>query len=372
MITTIAKAAAITMTCLAACLLAADARNTSQPPVSWDKKAAATYLDGRENWWMNWPRAARDHGTFCVSCHTAVPYALSRPSLRKALAENAPSPSERRLLDNVTTRVRLWKEVEPWYSDENVGVHKTSESRGTESILNAFILSNHDAQTGTLSADTRLAFANMWALQQQTGDEKGAWSWYHFDNQPWEASDSQYYGAALAAIAVGTAPQDYRSSPEIQANLNSLREYLAGQASKQSALNRVMLLWVSVKLPGTLEPGDNLPIIKEIFSKQQEDGGWSLTSLIGPWKRHDGTPLETMSDGYATGLAIYVLGQAGITRRNLQMNLGLSWLVNNQDKTEGRWLASSLNKKRDPSSDTGPFMNDAATAYAVLALTQTK
>jgi hypothetical protein len=133
-----------------------------------------------------------------------------------------------------------------------------------------------------------------------------------------------------------------------------------------------MLLWVSAKLPGILEPGDNLPIINEIFSKQKEDGGWSLTSLIGPWKRHDGTPLETMSNAYATGLAIYVLGQAGITRRNLQMNLGLSWLVNNQDKTEGRWLAYSLNKKRDLSSDTGPFMNDAATAYAVLALTQTK
>lgn len=367
-----AKAAGITMTCLAACLLAADARNTSQPPVSWDKKAAATYLDGRENWWMNWPRAARDHGTFCVSCHTAVPYAISRPALRSVLGEQTATVNEQKLIDNVTMRVRLWKEVDPWYSDENVGVHKTSESRGTESILNAFILSNHDAQTGTLSADTRLAFANMWALQQQTGDEKGAWSWYHFDNQPWEASDSQYYGAALAAIAVGTAPQDYRSSPEIQANLNSLREYLDGHASKQSTFNRVMLLWVSVKLPGTLKPGDNLPIIKEIFSKQQEDGGWSLTSLIGPWKRHDGTPLETMSDGYATGLAIYVLGQAGITRRNLQMNLGLSWLVNNQDKTEGRWLAYSLNKKRDLSSDTGPFMTDAATAYAVLALTQTK
>jgi hypothetical protein len=60
------------MTCLAACLLAADARNASEPPISWDQKAAAAYLDGREGWWMNWPRAGRDHETFCVSCHTAA------------------------------------------------------------------------------------------------------------------------------------------------------------------------------------------------------------------------------------------------------------------------------------------------------------
>jgi squalene-hopene/tetraprenyl-beta-curcumene cyclase len=133
-----------------------------------------------------------------------------------------------------------------------------------------------------------------------------------------------------------------------------------------------MLLWVSAKLPGIVEPEGSRAIVAEIFSKQQDDGGWSLTSLIGPWKRHDGTPLETTSDGYATGLAIYVLEQTGITRKNLKMNQGLLWLVNNQDKTEGRWLAYSLNRKRDLSSDTGPFMNDAATAYAVLALTKAK
>jgi hypothetical protein len=57
---------------------------------SWDQKAAAAYLDQRAAWWMEWPKAARDHETFCVSCHTAVPYALSRPALRKSLAETAP------------------------------------------------------------------------------------------------------------------------------------------------------------------------------------------------------------------------------------------------------------------------------------------
>jgi squalene-hopene/tetraprenyl-beta-curcumene cyclase len=370
--TVIAKAAGIATIGLAALLLVATARNPAQSPGSWDKKAASTYLDERETWWMNWPKAARDHGTFCVSCHTAVPYAISRPALRSVLGEQTATVNEQKLIDSVTMRVRLWKEVGPWYSDEKVGVHKTSESRGTESVLNAFILSNRDALTGTLSADTRLAFANMWTSQQQTGDEKGAWLWIQFNNQPWEASDSQYYGAALAAIAVGIAPQDYRSSPEIQSNLNSLRDYLYLNASKQTPLNRVMLLWASATLPGTLHQGDNLPIIEEIFSKQQQDGGWSLTSFIGPWKRRDGTPLETKGDGFATGLAVYVLGQAGATRENPQVNRGLSWLVNNQDKSNGRWLAYSLNKKRAPSSDIGPFMNDAATAYAVLALTQAK
>jgi hypothetical protein len=46
---------------------------------------------------------------------------------------------------------------------------------------------------------------------------------------------------------------------------------------------------------------------------------------------------------------------------------GLKWLEDHQGK-DGDWYAASLNKKRDPKSDVGRFMSDAATGYAVLAL----
>ena len=344
----------------------------------WDRKTAAAYLDQRAGWWMGWQRAARDHETFCVSCHTAVPYAMSRPSLRKSLGEVGLSANERKLLDNVTKRVRLWKKVAPFYTDADRGAYKSVESRGTESVLNALILASNDANNGVvnghLSDDTRTAFENMWAEQQTTGDQKGAWLWLRFKNEPWEADDSDYYGASLAAIAVGTAPENYRAKPEIQNNLKMLREYLNRAYASQTLSNRAVLLWASAKVAGLLEPERQRALITELLSKQEADGGWSMTSMAGDWKRHDGTPQEAHSDGYATGLITFALQQAGITQENAQLKRGLAWLTENQNRTEGYWLAYSLNNNEEHhiSPDTARFMKDAATAYAVLALSESK
>jgi squalene-hopene/tetraprenyl-beta-curcumene cyclase len=344
--------------------------NKTSTSSSWNQKAAAAYLDYREGWWMAWPRAARDHQTFCISCHTAVPYALSRPALRAGLAEENPCPNERALIDNVTKRVRLWNEVEPFYKDGQSDAYKSSESRGTESVLNALILASHDARGSKLSADARAALHNMWALQLTEGGAKGAWSWLRFGNEPWEANDSQFYGACLAAVAAGTAPENYLADPEVKNNLKLLGDYLNRESAAQSPINRVVLLWASTKWPELLTPGKQKSIIKEIIEMQQPDGGWSLATMVGAWKRRDGTPLEAQSDGYATGLVAYALEQAGITRRDTQLAKALTWLVNNQNKTEGMWPGYSLNKRRDPATEIGQFMSDAATAYAVLALSQ--
>ena len=85
------------------------------------------------------------------------------------------------------------------------------------------------------------------------------------------------------------------------------------------------------------------------------------------WKRRDGTPMDASSDGYGTGLMVVALERAGTAAAQAQIARGRAWLVRNQDHS-GAWLATSMNKRRDAESDAGRFMSDAATAYAVLAL----
>jgi hypothetical protein len=298
--------------------------------------------------------------------------------LGSALGELAPSQPERRLLDNVTKRVRLWKEVEPYYSEQ------ANKSRGTEAVLNALILATSDVPRGKLSEDTRSALNHMWALQEATGQQKGAWPWIDFRNEPWEADDSPYYGACLAAIAAGTAPGNYSATPEIRDNLKLLRGYLTSESPKQSFIDQVILLWASTKLRGLMDAQRQNSIMDEILSKQRADGGWSLSSLAWTWRgtsvyslaklwaRSEGTPLEAKSDGYATGLIALVLQEAGVSRQEVRLQRGLAWLVHNQNQSDGGWPGYSLNNRRAPSSGTGHFMRDAATAFAVLALTQAK
>lgn len=356
---------------VAASLLAARPQPAPAASPGWNPRAAAGYLDSRQAWWQGWPNAARDHDTACVSCHTALPYALARPALRAALAERDLPAPERKLLDNVVKRVRLWKDVEPFYPDQTRGLPKTSESRGTEAVLNALILATRDALgtlPATMSADTQLAFDNLWPLQFKNGDLKGTWAWLNFHNEPWEANSSPYFGAALAAIAVGTAPGQYAGRPDIQDRVKLLRDYLQRGVDSETLFNRLMTLWASGTLPGLLAPAGRQAIIDAAVAAQQEDGGWT-TAALAPWKRQDGTALDAKSDGLATGLIALALQQAGVPRSDAHVSKGLAWLAQHQDPSTGMWFAASLNKQRELSSDAGRFMSDAATAYAVLALT---
>jgi hypothetical protein len=331
----------------------------------WDKPAAARYLDSREVWWQGWDHDKRDHGTRCVSCHTQAPYALARPELRSALGESGVSASEQAMLADVEKRVRNWDTMLPFYSDEKYGDGKEIESRNAESVLNAVILASYDAPRGQLSDVTHMAFDHAWALQSQTGPDAGAWVWQDFAYTPWESKESQYHWAALMARAVGKAPEHYRDDKKIAANVALLATFLRSHYDAQPLLNKVAALWASASMPSLLSKAQETELAAELKKLQHGDGGWSLTNL-GAWERRDKTPLETRSDGYATGLIVLALKQNGIGAP--QAERGANWLKANQDKATGSWPAWSLNKNRDPQSDAGLFMTDAATGYAVLAL----
>ena len=358
--------AAVLITMLA--IESAPSAQSGADAAGWDPKAAAAYLDGRATWWTTWPNAARDRGTYCMSCHTTLPYALARPELRALLNEPAPSVAEDKIVGNLLTRARQWHDVEPWYPDQTRGIPKTSESRAIESVMNALVLSRRDAVAGTLSADAKTALDVMWALQMKTGPEAGAWTWLNFGMDPWESPKSPYFGASLAALAIGSAPGGYLASPEIADRLKALRAYFQRQHGTVSLLNQLHGLWADSRVPGLLTDEQRRATIDAALALQQPDGGWSTVAL-GGYKRIDNSDSDTRTDGYATAVATLGLQAAGVPASDARVGKGLDWLRRNQDRVSGRWTAVSPNKQRDPESDTGKFMSDAATAYAVLSLT---
>ena len=123
-----------------------------------------------------------------------------------------------------------------------------------------------------------------------------------------------------------------------------------------------MLLWASTRLDGLITAERRTATIGRLRAIQRPDGGWSLPSL-GSWKRRDGTPNdpEAASDGYATGVAVFVLRQAGIPATDPAIRRGVAWLLSHQ-RASGRWFTRSVN------NDKAHYISHAGTAFAVLAL----
>jgi len=343
--------------------------------VNWSKELAGKYLDGRAKEWFEYSSADRGqerNKTSCVSCHTLAPYALARPVLRKLTGAIQPAAYENQLIDQIKKRVEHWKELDA----EKFGLlysfneQKKKESRGTEAVFDSLILARLDREEGRKGPSdlTRQASSNLWQVQVADGDQKGSWEWLDFGYEPWESKGGRYWGAALAAVAAGTAPGYYApgKSTHLDQKVELLRSYLRNHLAAQNLHNRLGMLWASTKLENLLKGEEQRKLMQAVFDKQQADGGWSLSSL-GTYARRDGTPQATDSDGYATGLVLHVLQTAGVPKSDARLAKGLSWLRSHQTDT-GAWQTSSVNKKRNPATHIGKFMSDAATAYAVLAL----
>lgn len=310
--------------------------NSSEEPKSKSVSltAAASFLDASS---VNWTRNRK-----CGACHTNIPYLFARATIKDAPSEGA-------------AIVRQFFEDRIAHWDDEA---KAAKPRwDAEVVVTGVALAFHDAQTtGKLHPLTRKALDRMWTLQRADG----AWKWLKCTWPPFEHDD--YFGAVFAAVGTSIAPDDYRQAESAQKGLAKLKEYLR-KTPAPTLHHKTWLLWASMKLDGLLTATERQQIIKDLLSRQREDGGWSLASL-GDWKGHDGRKNDTAapSDGYGTGLVVYVLRQAGIPAKDKAIQRGVGWLQTNQ-RASGRWFTRSLN------SDRYHYITNAGTAFAVLALT---
>ena len=273
----------------------------------------------------------------CGSCHTTYPYLVARAFLKEPK-----TPAEDEVRKFFEKRAGHWDTDKPRWDAEVVATAAT--------------LAIHDANTtGKLHPLTRTALDRMWTLQRADG----AWNWLKLGWPPLEYDD--YYGAVYAALGVGHAPDDYAQSEKAKVGLAKLRGYF--RATPPPDLHhRAMLLWASLRLDGLMTPAQQKESVQQLLSIQRPDGGWRLASL-GKFRRHDDTPNDPQgpSDGYATGLIVFVLRQAGVPSADARLQRGLTWLRDNQ-RESGRWFTRSL------SDDHHHYIADAGTAYAVMAL----
>ncbi len=330
----------------------------------WNARLAAQYMDSRQKEWVAWPVALRS-GVACVSCHTGLPYLVSRPVLRKELGERTgPTLYEAVLVDGIRATVIRTDAKDLFPGLKGLIVDQVY---GAQVIMASLVLAMDDAPRGKSSPEGEKAFERLWSTQLNSGPDKGAWLWSDFDLDPWETKDAAYYGAALAALATGVAPAGYQARPEIQENIAALRSYLREGEKTQPLHNRLVLLWASGKLRDLLPEADKQAILDELWRKQEPDGGWTIASL-GAWKKRDAAPVASGSNSYATALATYAVEQAGVRPSQAGLAKALAWLRAHQDRQGGFWAAESMNHKHDPGTIPAKFMSDAATGYAVAAL----
>ena len=327
-------------------LVAVLVATTSTLSADWSPELAARYLDGRQKEWFSWKPAMSADGP-CVSCHTGMTYLLVRPALRRRLKESQPTMYEVGLLDRLRAKV---------------GEKPPGALQSVETIFSAMFLSREDA-TKTMSAHTQKAFDQLWALQSVDGPSKGGWRWYAANLEPWENAESGRYGASLAAVALTQTPAEYRDTPKVRDQTAALTTYLTDSIESRRLHDRLALLLARAFVSDAVRRSTTA----DALGKQQSDGGWTIESL-GPWAAHPDAPPASGSNAYATAFTTFALLRGGIAATDSRLSNALTWLQSHQDPKTGAWAAVSMNKRYPDGSMESRFLQDAATAFASLAL----
>jgi squalene-hopene/tetraprenyl-beta-curcumene cyclase len=321
------------------------------PPARPDEPLAKTFSLDKGIEFLDTVTGTWVRNNQCFSCHTGYPYLLARTSVGDPKA--AGLLEARKFLED---RVAAWDrggKGKGYLKGE--GIIELTEGV-TEVVAIAATLALHDGKTtGKLHPATRIALARMWELQQADG----SWTWNKEELAPLEHDD--YFGAVYVAVGVGHAPEGYSRSESAKPGIARLVRYFE-KTPAPDLHHKAYLLWAALALDGLMDKTERERTIKALLALQREDGGWSLATL-GGWRRLNGHPQEKdpPSDGYATGLVLYVLRQAGVKATEKPIQRGVAWLKANQ-RESGRWFTRSLNR------DGRHYISNAGTAFAILAI----
>ena len=300
--------------------------NRSDEP--FDLSKAVTFLDSAS---LQWQKQQK-----CFTCHTNYAHLYARPT---TAAADPAAVEVRKFAEELITK--RWEKDGPRWDAEVVATA-------------AALAFNDAATTGHLNPVTRTALDRMFTVQR----DDGGFNWIKCNWPPMESDD--HYGATLAAIAIGAAPDGYAKTELAQKGLEKLRTYLKANPGP-TLHHRAMVLWGSTYVEGILSDEEKQKVVEELLALQKSDGGWGLATL-GDWKRHDGNPQDLdSSDGYGTGFAIYILRRGGIPADDPRLQRGIAWLKTHQ-RQSGRWFTRSLFK------DSKHYITHAGTAFALMAL----
>ncbi len=308
----------------------APAANTADEPVAtgFSLARAVHFLDSAS---LTWQKEKK-----CMTCHTNYLYLLARPAVD---ADVAAHDTVRRFAEQLVTE--RWPDQGPRWD--------------AEVVMTAVMLALNDrATTGQLHPVTRQALDRIWTVQR----ENGGFNWLKCDWPPME--DDDHFGATMAAIGVGAAPANYADSQAARGGLEKLRGYLLREP-QPTLHHELMLVWASNELDGLLSPSKRQETLAKLWPLQHADGGWGIAQL-GPWPREDGSAQDLeSSDGYGTGLAVFLARQCGVAADDQRLQNAVGWLKTHQ-RASGRWFTRSVH------ADGEHFITHAGTALAVLAI----
>jgi hypothetical protein len=278
----------------------------------------------------------------CATCHhgTMTVWALSEAKSR-----------------GFTVKPETLADVTAWTKERLTGIDKPRDTRpgwkmvNTPALYLAIMAQAVPKQDSVSAEELRRIGGHL--VRHQEPDGSWAWSSAPPGNRPPPHFESDEVATLLGYMALG--PQ-VSADPEKPSQARDSRAKAAawlGQCEPTDTTQAAGLrLLVKVRAGESVEA--LRPEIDRFLGRQNKDGGW-------------GQLRDLPSDAYATGQALYVLGQAGVPFERTEVRRGVDFLVASQ-RPDGSWpMKSRAHPGAKPYTNPVPITYFGS-AWAMLGL----